>query len=63
MDYYNNLDNEGHIFIKCFNPTDKDYQIRIGDKIAQGIFTKYLIVDDEEEILTERVGGLGSTGK
>ena len=37
--------------------------INIGDKIAQGIFTKYLIVDDEEEISTERAGGLGSTGK
>ena len=62
-DYYNNLDNEGHIFIKFFNPTDKDYQIHIGDKIAQGIFSKYLVVDDEEEIKTERSGGLGSTGK
>ena len=62
-DYYNNPDNEGHIFIKFFNPTDKDYQIHIGDKIAQGIFTKYLTVDDEEEIEIERSGGLGSTGK
>lgn len=62
-DYYNNSDNEGHIFIKFFNPTNADYQIHIGDKIAQGIFTKYLIVDDEEEIETERSGGLGSTGK
>ena len=62
-DYYNNSDNEGHIFIKFYNPTDEDYLIHIGDKIAQGIFTKYLIVDDEEEILTERSGGLGSTGK
>ena len=62
-DYYDNPDNEGHIFIKFFNPTDKDYQIHIGDKIAQGIFAKYLVVDDEEEIETERSGGLGSTGK
>ena len=62
-DFYNNPDNEGHIFIKFYNPTDRDYQINIGDKIAQGIFTKYLIVDDEEEITTERSGGLGSTGK
>ena len=62
-DYYNNPDNEGHIFIKFFTPTDKDYQIHIGDKIAQGIFAKYLVVGDEEEIKTERSGGLGSTGK
>ena len=62
-DYYNNPDNEGHIFIKFFNPTDKDYQIHIGDKIAQGIFAKYLVVDDEEEIKIKRYDGLGSTGK
>lgn len=62
-DYYNNTDNEGHIFIKFYNPTDSDYEINVGDKIVQGIFTKYLTVDDEEEIETERAGGLGSTGK
>lgn len=62
-DYYNNADNEGHIFIKFYNPTDSSYTINVGDKIAQGIFTKYLTVDDEEEIETERAGGLGSTGK
>ena len=63
MDYSNNFDNEGHIFIKFFNPTNENYSINVGDKIAQGIFTKYLVVDDEEEISTERAGGLGSTGK
>lgn len=62
-DFYNNPNNEGHIFIKFFNPTDNDYKINVGDKIAQGIFAKYLVVDDEEEITSERVGGLGSTGK
>lgn len=62
-DYYNNPDNEGHMWIKFYNPTDEDYNIFIGDKVAQGIFTKFLIVDDEEEITTERVSGLGSTGK
>lgn len=63
MDYYNNPDNEGHIFIKFFNPTDVDYKINVGDKIAQGIFAKYLVADDEEEVTFERVGGLGSTGR
>lgn len=62
-DYYNNNDNEGHIFIKFYNPTDNLYVINTGEKIAQGIFTKYLTVDDENEINTERAGGLGSTGK
>ena len=46
---------------------DKDYYeeitIRKGDAIGQGIFQKYLCVDNEEEILNERNGGFGSTGK
>ena len=62
-DYYNNIDNEGHIFIKFYNSTDKDYVVNIGDKIAQGIFIKYLTVDDENSNFIKREGGLGSTGK
>ena len=61
-DYYNNPNNEGHMWIKFFNPTDDDYKINVGDKIAQGIFIKYYTVDDEEEVTSERIGGLGSTG-
>ena len=39
------------------------YVVKVGDKIGQGIFTKFFAVDDEEEITTERVGGFGSTVK
>lgn len=62
-DYYNNPDNEGHFSVKLINLGDKDFEVNIGDKIAQGIFMKYLIVDDEEEINSKRAGGIGSTGK
>ncbi len=48
-DYYNNKDNEGHIFIKIQNEGDKDYVVKKGDAICQGIFIKYLTVDHEEE--------------
>lgn len=48
-DYYNNKDNEGHIFIKIQNEGDKDYVVKKGDAICQGIFIKYLTVDYEEE--------------
>ena len=61
-DYYNNPDNEGHMWIKFYNPTDEDYHIFIGDKIAQGIFTKFLVTDDDNAD-QDRTGGLGSTGK
>ena len=37
--------------------------VNIGDKIAQGIFVKYLTVDSEKEIENERKGGIGSTLK
>lgn len=61
-DYYNNKDNEGHIFIKLYNPNDYDVVLDQGDRFAQGIFIKYLKTDDDE-IDTAREGGLGSTGR
>ena len=48
-DYYNNNDNEGHIFIKLQNEGNKDYVVKKGDAICQGIFIKYLTVDNENE--------------
>lgn len=62
-DYYNNNDNEGHIWIKIQNEGQKDYVVKKGDAMIQGIFIKYLTVDDEEEIQNERVSGIGSTNK
>ena len=60
-DYYNNETNEGHMYIKLQNHGDKDYILKKNDKFAQGIFVKFLTVDDEEEITSVRTGGLGST--
>jgi dUTP pyrophosphatase len=48
-DYYNNKDNEGHIFVKLQNEGTKDYIVKKGDAICQGIFVKYLTVDNEDE--------------
>ena len=62
-DYYNNSDNEGHIFIKLHNQGNKDYIVKKGEKICQGIFTKYLTVDNEEKIEKERISGFGSASK
>ena len=60
-DYYNNESNEGHLWIKLHNQGEKDYIVKKGDAICQGIFTKFLTVSDEEEIDKSRVGGFGST--
>lgn len=53
-DYYNNKDNEGHIFIKLQNEGNKDYVVQKGDAICQGMFIKYLTVDDEAEKFKNR---------
>ena len=62
-DFYNNPDNEGHFSVRLVNFGKDDFVVKKGDKLAQGVFSKFLTVDDEEEIEGERTGGLGSTGK
>ena len=61
-DYYNNSDNEGHIFIQVINLKDQDVEIKKGEAIAQGIFQKYLVADDDKAEGV-RTGGFGSTDK
>ena len=59
-DYYNNVDNEGHIFVQCINLKEEYVTIKKGDAICQAIFQKFLITDDDRAS-GERVGGFGST--
>jgi dUTP pyrophosphatase len=62
QDYYNNLSNEGNIGICLLNDTDEDVFIEHGERIAQVIFTPFLVSDNcnSDE---ERIGGIGSTNK
>ena len=60
-DYYNNSDNEWHIWIKLKNEGDKDFIVKNGDAICQGIFLNYLTVTNERDVKKIRNGGLGST--
>ena len=60
-DYYNNEDNEGHIFIAIQNEGQETVNLKANERFAQGIFIKYLTTDDEEEITSTRTGGIGST--
>lgn len=62
QDYYGNPDNDGHILIQCINIKDEDVHIKKGEAIAQAIFQKYLITDDDNAT-GKRVGGFGSTDK
>ena len=62
-DYYNNADNEGHILIALLNGGSQDVAVSAGMRIAQGIFCKYLLTDQDESTGKEkRTGGIGSTG-
>ena len=59
-DYYENPDNDGHFFFAYFNCSDHDVEIKKGDVIGQVVFTKYLVVDNDNAT-GERKGGFGST--
>ena len=59
-DYYNNIENEGHIFIKMQNEGNETVYLKKSDRVAQGIFQKYYITDFDQ-VDKIREGGLGST--
>ena len=62
-DYYNNSDNEGHILLAIVNGSDAPVTILRGMRLAQGIFYKYLLADDDSLATKDsRSGGIGSTG-
>ena len=61
-DYYNNPNNEGEIALDFVNDGNLPWVVSRGDKVGQGIFTKYLVTDDDN-VIAERTGGWGSTGK
>lgn len=62
-DYYNNRDNDGEIMFSFYNVLPWSVTIKVGGRIGQGIFSKFLrpteglCVND-----VERKGGHGSTG-
>jgi dUTP diphosphatase len=61
-DYYNNPDNEGEIMVVLYNYGDTTQHISAGERIVQGIFTKYFLIDNDDTI-DQRTGGTGSTNK
>jgi dUTP pyrophosphatase len=61
-DYYGNKSNDGNIIVCLRNIGSEIVYIDSGEKICQGIFTKFLTVDNEQHIHKTRTGGYGSTG-
>jgi dUTP pyrophosphatase len=61
-DYYDNPGNEGHILIAVVNHGAAAVCVKRGERVAQGIFYKYLRADGDAAD-GDRKGGIGSTGK
>ena len=61
-DYYNNPDNEGEIIVVLYNYGKETQHIAAGERIVQGIFTKYFLIDNDDTT-DQRTGGTGSTNK
>lgn len=59
-DYYGNESTDGNIGFRLLNLGKAPYEIKVGDRIGQGIFTKFGTVKDDH-ITTKRTGGYGST--
>lgn len=60
--YYSNKDNDGNLGLALYNTSDKEVVFEIGERICQGVFRKYLTIDDDNCINEERIGGFGSSG-
>lgn len=61
-DYFSNPKNDGNIGIFLKNISTEKQWIHTGDRIAQGIFVKYLTAENGNHN-SERTGGFGSTLK
>lgn len=53
-DYYNNKDNEGHIWLKIQNEGKEKVCIPKGESLVQGIYIKYLTTKSDRNINIER---------
>lgn len=62
-DYYENVDNDGHIMFQFLNFGLKDVVIKKGDRIGQGVFVQFLKANDDDVNMppNARTGGFGST--
>lgn len=61
-DYYHNTETGGNIGIALHNFGNETITLKVGERVCQGIFSKYLIVDDDD-VDNIRVGGIGSTNR
>lgn len=61
-DYYSNPNNDGNICLMLKNISNKTQTLEKGSRLIQGMFIKYLVIDNDNTT-TQRIGGWGSSGK
>lgn len=61
-DYVDNPENEGHIMVALYNGSAAEAVIEQGERVAQGIFLHYGLVEGDQAS-GGREGGFGSTGR
>lgn len=62
-DYYNNPDNDGEIMFAFYNIKHCSVTLKVGDRIGQGVFKKFLRPESGLRVKdSSRSGGFGSTG-
>ena len=54
--------NEGHIMVRIVNGGDHAVSITQGERFCQGVFLPHGLAE-EDEVLADREGGFGSTGR
>ena len=60
-DYYL-ADNEGHIKFSLRNNNDEPVKIKANERVVQGLFIEHFFAE-EEDVVSKRSGGFGSTNK
>ena len=66
--YYGNPGDGGNLAVCLVNNGDEPFEVKVGDRISQCVFLRYLITDDDRFLShktdkVERTGGFGSTGR
>ena len=58
---YHEADNEGHMWVKMINESDKILEVKKGQAFCQAVLLPFFKMDDDVEPEENRIGGFGST--
>lgn len=58
---YHDADNEGHMWVKMINESDKVLNVKEGEAFCQAVLLPFFKMDDDIEPDEKRIGGFGST--